>query len=688
MTSHQFLVLLLLAITLGGWGCASTGPAAPRSQAPPLDPRLDWWRQARFGLFIHWGLYAVPAGAWGDQTNHAEWIRTTARIPLDEYDQFRARFNPVKFDADAWAAAAADAGCRYLVITSKHHDGFCLFDSAQTDFDIMSTPCQRDIMRQIADACRRHGLVPCWYHSIMDWHHPDYLPRRDWETDRPTAGADFDRFNAYLKAQVRELLTAYGPIGVMWFDGEWEPTWTHDRGIDLYRLCRQLQPAVIVNNRVGKGRDGMRGLTKGPDHPGDFGTPEQEIPDTGLPGVDWETCMTMNDHWGYNAADANYKSSTDLIRKLCDIASKGGNFLLNVGPTAEGQFPPEALERLADIGRWMRTNGQAIYGTQASPLADLPWGRCTLKQDSPGGPATLYLHIFDWPADGRLTVDGLAGLPTRARLLAEPGASLRCARDGSALLITLPPSPPDPAASVLALDLQGPPIVFQTPTIEAPADIFIRPLRLRLTTPDRGVEVRYTLDGSDPGPGSAVYSRPIRLTQGAEVRARAFKDGQPISGARVRRFDRAQPRPAIQASPTPGGLTATVYRGEWTRLPDFDALEPQSRSTATRIRPANWVDERIGYRFDGYVRIPRDDVYTFSLASDDGARLTIDGQTLIDLDGLHATEEKRAPAALAAGWHRLRVEWFNRTGDATLAVKMAPAGEDLKPIPPEMMGHD
>ncbi|MCA8967931.1 MAG: alpha-L-fucosidase, partial [Planctomycetes bacterium] len=199
----------------------------------------------------------------------------------------------------------------YIVITAKHHDGFCLFDSAHTDFDVMSTPFGRDIIRELADAARAEGLQIGFYYSIMDWHHPDYLPRRGWEeADRPAGDADFERYEDYLHAQVTELLTNYGPIGVMWFDGEWESTWSEARGRDLYALCRRLQPDVIVNNRVGAGREGMAGLTRQGAFAGDFGTPEQEVPATGIPGVDWESCMTMNDHWGYNAFDTRWKSAT------------------------------------------------------------------------------------------------------------------------------------------------------------------------------------------------------------------------------------------------------------------------------------------------------------------------------------------------------------------------------------------
>ncbi|TFH34384.1 MAG: alpha-L-fucosidase, partial [Bacteroidia bacterium] len=344
-------VLLILLLV----GCSRVS-----DEGPVTDDRLDWWREARFGMFIHWGLYSVPAGEWDGETNHAEWIRTTAQIPLETYDRFIGEFNPVNFNADEWVAIAADAGMKYIVITSKHHDGFCLFDSGYTDFDVMSTPFKRDIMSELSEACRKRGIEICWYHSIMDWHHPDYLPRRQWETDRPAEGADFNRYIDYMKGQLAELLTNYGEIGVLWFDGEWESTWTHEMGQDLYGYVRGLQENIIINNRVDKGRAGMQGLTIEGEYKGDFGTPEQEIPAKGLPGIDWESCMTMNDHWGYNSYDNNWKSATDLIRKLSDIASKGGNFLLNVGPEPDGTFPDQSVMLLKEIGDWMDVYSESI----------------------------------------------------------------------------------------------------------------------------------------------------------------------------------------------------------------------------------------------------------------------------------------------------------------------------------------
>jgi alpha-L-fucosidase len=406
------------------------------------DPRLAWWREARFGMFVHWGVYAVAAGEWKGQTTPSvgEWIMDTLHIPRAEYETLAPRFDPVMFDAATWVKIAKDAGMRYIVITSKHHDGFCMFDSKLTDWDIVdATPFDRDVLRELAGECRRQGVRLCFYHSIMDWHHPD------------ARGEHFERYREHLKGQIRELLTGYGPIGILWFDGEWIDEWTAEMGEDMYAYCRSLQPDLIVNNRVGKGRAGM---SAGRTSAGDYGTPEQEIPGTGLPGYLWETCMTMNDTWGFKRADQNWKSARELIRDLVDIASKGGNFLLNVGPTGEGEIPAPSVERLAAMGRWMRNNGEAIYGTSASPFRRLAWGRATAK------PGKLYLHVFDWPADGRLVVPGLRNEVSGAVLISDPTKrALGTAREGDDLVVSLPAAAPDPDVSVVALDLLGEPDV-------------------------------------------------------------------------------------------------------------------------------------------------------------------------------------------------------------------------------------
>ncbi|MBW8325089.1 MAG: alpha-L-fucosidase [Prolixibacteraceae bacterium] len=421
--------------------------------------RMDWWREARFGLFIHWGLYSIPAGEWKGRTDHAEWIRESAQIPLEQYDEFVSQFNPVNFNADEWVAMAKNAGMKYIVITSKHHDGFCLFDSKETDFDVMSTPFKRDILKELSDACAKQGITLCFYHSIMDWHHPDYLPRRNWETSRPAEGANMDSYVSHMKKQLKELLTNYGKIGVIWFDGEWEDTWTHDRGKDLYNYLRKLSPDLIINNRVDKGRSGMAGLTKDSTYFGDFGTPEQEIPLTGLPGVDWESCMTVNDHWGYNKNDQNWKSSEDLVHKLIDIASKGGNFLLNVGPTSEGVIPQASVDRLKDMGDWMKENGEAIYETQVSPFEKLDWGRCTQKED--GKNTVLYLHVFDWPNDGKLVIPGLQNKVVEAYALKDKSKAELDVEKTDDKTITVDVNNVDQSkyATVIVLEIKGKPVV-------------------------------------------------------------------------------------------------------------------------------------------------------------------------------------------------------------------------------------
>lgn len=419
-----------------------------KDPAPPTenDQRMSWWRDARFGMFIHWGLYAIPAGEWNGKVygGASEWLMNSAKIKPEDYEPLAAKFNPVKFDANSWADLARDAGMKYIVITTKHHDGFCLFDSAHTTYDVMdATPFKRDIMKELSTAARDKNLQMCWYHSIMDWHHPD------------ANKANWPQYAPILRHQVEEVLTKYGPIGVMWFDGEWIDEWTTDQGKSLNDLCRKLQPNTIVNNRVGKGRQGMQGLTGEGDHPGDFGTPEQEVPRRGIPGVDWESCMTMNDSWGFHKTDTNWKSATTLIRTLAETASKGGNFLLNVGPTELGEIPQASIDRLRAMGAWMHVNSASIYGTTAGPFEKLPggWGRCTMK-DGPDG-SILYLHIFEWPESGSLSVPGLLNEVKRAYLLAKPASPLNVTTDSRGLNITLPKSAPDAANSVLVLELFG-----------------------------------------------------------------------------------------------------------------------------------------------------------------------------------------------------------------------------------------
>jgi alpha-L-fucosidase len=416
-------------------------PALAAAAQP--SAKADWWRQARFGMFIHWGLYSQLAGEWQGKTDYGEWIRANAQIPRSEYAGLAAHFNPTHFVALDWVRQAKAAGMEYIVITTKHHDGFCLFDSGCGSFTIAATPWHKDIMAELAAACRSEGIRLGWYYSIMDWNHPDYLPRREWETNRPSTGAHFERYLAYVQCQLHELLTRYGDIAVMWFDGEWEPTWDKSFGSLLYKQAHEAQPGIWVNNRVANNGEAS----------GDFDTPEQTIPREKIPARAWETCMTMNDHWGYNSHDGNWKSTTDLVRKLADIASKGGHFLLNVGPTAEGLFPEASTQRLTEIGRWMAVNGESIRATSASPLKPPAWGRITQGTDA--GNARLYLHVFDWPADGTLRLALYPARVSSAYLLADAHhAVLAHTQTGADLVISLPTAAPDPHDSVVVLELK------------------------------------------------------------------------------------------------------------------------------------------------------------------------------------------------------------------------------------------
>ncbi len=436
MTNGPYCSALPGAILAAALICLAPQPAPaaiPGETRQEKDSRMQWWRDGKLGMFVHWGLYAIPAGEWKGKKvpGIGEWIMHRGQIPKEEYSKLQEEFNPVKYQPEQWVRLAKQAGMKYIVITSKHHDGFCLFDSKLTGYDVTGTPYGRDLLKPLAEACRKEGIRICWYHSIMDWHHPE---------------AHNAKYFAYMRGQLEELLTNYGDIGVLWFDGEWIGEWTEQQGVELEKFARRLQPKLIVNNRVGKRKRS----------PGDFGTPEQHIPATGMPGWDWETCMTMNDTWGFRKDDHNWKSTEDLIHKLVDIVSKGGNFLLNVGPTDQGEIPQPSAKRLAEIGAWMEVNNQSIYGTTASPFKQLPWGRCTKK------PGLLYLHVFDWPGDGKLIVPGLQNDIAKAYLLADDAkATLRTARVEGDVVVSLPAKPLDAIDTVVVLEIDGQPSVTQ-----------------------------------------------------------------------------------------------------------------------------------------------------------------------------------------------------------------------------------
>lgn len=398
--------------------------------------KMQWWREAKFGMFIHWGLYAIPAGVWEDKAipGIGEWIMFTARIPIKEYEKLAEQFNPVRFNAEEWVGIAKQAGMRYLVITAKHHDGFCMFDTKYTDYNIVkATPFKRDPLKELSQACQKEGIRFGFYYSqMLDWHHPDGMGNY-WDFD--PAKKNFSKYlREYVMPQLEELLTNYGPIGVVWFDID---TPTPELARELREFVLSIQPETIISGRIGQnlGDYQERG--------------DNEIPQTIVPG-DWETPATINDTWGYKSYDHNWKSTGQLIYNLVDIVSKGGNYLLNVGPTAEGVIPEPSVVRLKEMGEWLWLNGESIYGCDRSPLPleKLWWGKCTRKGDK------IYLHIFAWPWYGKLSIPDFPAKVEKAYPLLTKEA-LTFKQESGELVLSLPSKPIDPIDTVIVLETEG-----------------------------------------------------------------------------------------------------------------------------------------------------------------------------------------------------------------------------------------
>lgn len=440
----KFPILFLIAASLLIASCSSPTPSLNTGggeKYPTLhtNPQsLENWKDLRFGMFVHWGPVALAGTEIG-------WSRGR-EVPFSTYDSLYLQFNPVNFDADEWIAVAQDAGMKYFVITSKHHDGFSIFDSEYSDYDIMHTPIGRDLMKEMQLACEERGMLFGTYYSVLDWYHPDY-PIHFYQEQIEKETHDMEAYTRFLKNQVAELVNKYR-TNILWFDGEWEEPWTHEAGMDLYKYCRDLDDQLLINNRVDKGRAGMQGMTKGSEFAGDFGTPEQEI--GAFNSLPWESCITIGRQWAWKPND-QLKSATECIHTLIKTIGGDGNLLLNVGPMPDGRIEPRQVDILKEIGAWVKTHEEAIYGTRGGPYTPTETIATTHKGK------ILYVFVMDGAQE--IELPALEGVKVRmAEMLGDAvvtpdrDANVTLDRDTGVWRISI--SEPSPAAQGYVLKIR------------------------------------------------------------------------------------------------------------------------------------------------------------------------------------------------------------------------------------------
>ncbi len=461
----------LIFLTLFYFSAGMIGISAQDTQIPSnnhsLTNRLEQFRQLKFGMFIHWGPYAELGGTYKGkkQGGNAEWIMLSGKIPSSEYEEVCKNWNPSNFNAGEWVKLAKEAGMKYLVFTTKHHDGFCMFKSGLTDYNMVDyTPFGRDIVNELAESCKENNLHLGLYYSLADWHHPEfpanYSNLGSNFHGNPNPGADISKYADYQLGQIRELMANYGPVSVAWFDGggsfEKANRYKLLKGDSLVSLIRTLQPHCLINDRIGGGK-------------GDYGTPEQSIPGT-IQNQAFETCMTINDTWGFRSYDHNWKSTKDLLSKLVDIVHKGGNFLLNVGPDGTGRIPEESAIRLKEMGKWINLYSEAIYGTNNSLFEAFPWGKSSTKL-LPNGNSVIYLFVEKWPLDRNLNIRGIRNSIQSVRLLSPEGEiNLKSKNSKDELLIRLPEQAIDELISVVKINLKGQPMVDHKFSVQQETD--------------------------------------------------------------------------------------------------------------------------------------------------------------------------------------------------------------------------
>ncbi len=626
--------------------------------------KMEWWKEARFGMFIHWGLYSIPAGEWNNKQTKigetTEWIQCYMKIPVADYKSLVAKFNPTRFNADEFVLLAKEAGMKYIVQTSKHHEGFAMFKSSDPFNVVDATPYKKDIVQAMADACKKHGMhFGLYYSQAQDWNHPGGAAcSGHWD---PAQDGSFDKYlDEVAVPQIKEILSAYQP-DILWWDTPCEMT--KERAAKFAPILAKY-PRLIVNNRLCEGIAG------------DLETPEQFIPATGFPGKNWESCMTMNTTWGYGANDHNWKSAETLVRNLIDISSKGGNYLLNVGPTSQGLIPDPSIERLKEVGAWMKTNGEAIYGTSSSPFKKLDWGRCTVKKVD--GKNLIYLHVFDFPKDGILRIPGLSSKVNEAWTLKDRKNKLHVENGGNYLNINISNIVKNRFATVIVLETNDEVVVYNGPEINAEYSVFIDQATFKITSNIPNCVIRFTTDGSIPTWESRVATgiNTVKATTSLVIKALCFIDGKAVSGLSEINLTKEEPIPAVTVLNTKPGLQYRYFEGIWGQLPDFSTLKPVMKGSASNIDLSmKKRNNDYGMIFSGYLQVPETGVYQFSLTSNDGSKMTISGKTLLN-DGLHAMDEKSMDIALAKGWHPIEIQYFQAGGGDALKLEWKTKGKN------------
>ena len=653
------------------------------------DEKMEWWRDAKFGLFIHWGVYAVPAGMYkGEKVNRVgEWIMQYEHIPVLEYKEYAKEFNPVNYKPEEWVALAKEAGMKYLVITTKHHDGFALYDSKVTDWDVVdASPYGKDLLKPLVESCRNNDLrVGFYYSHSCDWVHPggeaqslDFKPGGQWDPLQKGKSMD-EYFSDIVVPQVQEILTNYGDIDILWWDGGGWYNVNRKRA-DMILSVTDKYPNLIMNNRLGG------------DYPCDLHTPEQYIPATGL-DYDWETCMTMNDTWGYRSWDHNWKSARELIFNLVDIVSKGGNFLLNIGPKADGTIPEASIERLKTVGRWMSVNGESIYGSTANPFENVSWGRST-KKETDDGNTQLYLHIFDWTKNGKLEIPRIDNEILGAYLLA---GEEKCefTINENHLVLDIPEEAPDSICSVIRLDIKGTPVVLNPPRIEAEAEILYDKMEVSLSTDIPKAEIRYTSNGDIPTELSPLYENgnPIIVDGNVTIKAALFRDGTCVSEVSEKEFKKQNPQPAEIVKEPKQGLIYKYYEGLWSNVPDFDKLESVKEDIVYFCDVTKSErNELFGMRFSGYINVPQTGVYRFYAMYNDGCNIEVGKHQVLKsknriIDDAVKKETIGIPVVLEKGMHSIKVDYFQRIDHAVLELDWSGPGFTRQPVKAQVLFH-